>query len=598
MKLLKQRIEALYDTITAKNILFWLSGDFPEQDKKEITQLLDQNPQYLKELFSTTLVFGTGGLRSPMGIGTNRMNTFTVRRATQGLAQVLRSHQRHVEDMPCVVIGYDTRHHSLEFAHETAKVLAGNGCKALLFKNPEPLALTSFTVRQESATAGVMITASHNPPEYNGYKVYMASGGQILPTLAEEIVKVCAQVETIFSVDSIEDPKIRILGEEYETAYIDTVRKLQLYPADNRRSGKTLHLSYSPLHGTGVSILPRVLKDWGFLLVKLVEEQALPDGDFPTVRLPNPEDPEALALGIKQLMANKDDIFIATDPDTDRVGVVCLDEGLPYRFNGNQIACLLADHILGAWSQQRQLDKEDKIVKSVVTTEMLTAIAQHYHADIVNVETGFKYIGEKIELWRHSPMRFVFGAEESYGYLYGTHVEDKDAIIASAIVAEAALQQKLLGKTLRDALLELYETHGYFANKTESFVFSEQHHKEEMREKLSRFEKQITNFTSLGNYKIEKFENYSKSLGMHMLSGTTYSLELPRTSMLCYYFSGGARIIIRPSGTEPKVKFYFEVVHKYSEPTTDKHLQKQREKESFETLDLFITDFKEKFSTL
>lgn len=597
MKQLQQRVKALYDDTTAKNILMWLYGDFPQEDKDAIVQLLQDDPSQLKELFGKTLTFGTGGLRSPMGMGTNRMNTFTVSRASQGISLVLRRHQLLSSSTLKVVVGYDTRHHSEEFAHEAAKVFAGNGIHVLLFKCPEPLALVSFTVRQEQAAAGVMITASHNPPEYNGYKVYMASGGQVLPPLDEEIVKEYAAVQEVLSVASIHDPHIHMIGEEYETIYRRTIQALQQNPNENRLSGRALKISYTPLHGTGVPLIPRVLHDWGFCSVKLVEKQAIPDGSFSTVHLPNPEDPEALTLGIQQLITHQDDLLIATDPDADRVGIVCLEEGQSYRFSGNQIACVLADHILKGQSAKAPLTENDKVVKSLVTTELLTAIAQHYGADLVNVGTGFKYIGEKIESWRGSSERFLFGAEESYGYLCGTYVEDKDAVSSSALLAEAALQQKLLGKTLRDVLLELYELHGYVMNTTESLAFVRQE-EEKIRSKLQQLEQLGKAFPSLGNFELLKYENYHKNFGLDVVSGTTYPLELPRMSMLCYYFSHGGRLIVRPSGTEPKIKFYFEIIQRYMERAQNKEEQLRREQESMGILERFISEFKNLFFAL
>ncbi|AAP05092.1 phospho-sugar mutase [Chlamydia caviae] len=597
MKHLQQKIETLCNPITAKNILTWLSSDFGQNDRETIAELLENNPQHLEELFGKTLAFGTGGLRSPMGLGTNRINVFTVRRATQGLAQVLKKHNPHPGDPIRVVIGYDTRHCSFDFAQETAKVFAGNKIHALIFKDPEPLALVSFTLRSQEALAGVMITASHNPPEYNGYKVYMASGGQVLPPLDQEIIQASANVEEILVVDSLKDPYIHLIGEEYEALYTETVRQLQLYPEDNRISGQAIHVSYSPLHGTGVTMIPRVLRDWNFPMVKLVEKQALPDGNFPTVHLPNPEDPEALTLGIEQMIKNQDDIFIATDPDADRLGVVCLDENQPYIFNGNQIACLLADHILRAWSAQAPLGKEDKVVKSLVTTEMLSAITESYGGDIINVGTGFKYIGEKIEAWRGQLERYVFGAEESYGYLYGTHVEDKDAISTSALITEAALKQKLQGKTLREAILDLYETHGYFMNKTLSLSF-EPGQESFMKSQIEKLAVLDPSTMSLTGYPVAAFENYRQGIGINIASGTTYKLHLPKMFMLCYYYQNGGKIIVRPSGTEPKIKLYFELVNHYDVVAKKKEERIQREQESQKKLEDFISEFKEKFSSL
>ncbi|BAE81434.1 phosphoglucomutase/phosphomannomutase [Chlamydia felis Fe/C-56] len=597
MERLQKQIESQCNSITAKNILTWLSCDFGKDDREAIVELLNKDPKRLEELFGKTLAFGTGGLRSPMGWGTNRINVLTIRRATQGLVQVLKKHNPHPGDPIRVVVGYDTRHHSYDFAQETARVLAGNNIHALVFKNPEPLAVVSFTLKSEQALAGVMITASHNPPEYNGYKVYMASGGQVLPPLDQEIIQELANVDEIFLVDSMKHPYIHLIGEEYETLYTETVNKLQLYSEDNRISGKSIHVSYSPLHGTGISMVPRVLRDWNFPMVKLVEKQAIPDGDFPTVCLPNPEDPEALTLGIEQMMKNQDDIFIATDPDADRLGVVCLDESQPYIFNGNQIACLLADHILRAWSNRSPLGKGDKIVKSLVTTEMLAAITEFYGCGIVNVGTGFKYIGEKIEAWKGSLERFVFGAEESFGYLYGTHAGDKDAVIASALITEAALHQKLQGKTLRDAILDLYETHGYFMNKTQSLSF-EIGKESFMKSQIEKLASRDPSTMSLPGHAVEIFENYHQGMGVNISSGTTYKLSLPKMSMLCYYYQNGGKIIVRPSGTEPKIKLYFELANHYDSLAENKQEQRQREKESLKKLELFIANFKDKFFSI
>ncbi|VVT42639.1 Phosphoglucomutase [Chlamydia avium] len=596
MKDLEEKIKTLHNPITVKNILAWLSEDCNHKDQEEIRYLLEKNPQSLDELFGRTLVFGTGGLRSPMGLGTNRMNVFTVRRTTQGLAQVLKRHNPHPGDPIYVVIGYDTRKNSLEFAQETARVLAANHIHALLFQDPEPLSLVSFTVREERALAGVMITASHNPPEYNGYKVYMASGGQVLPPLDKEIIEELVYVNRVEITDSLNNDYVHSIGEEYENRYREVVKTFSLYPQDNRFSGTAIHISYSPLHGTGVSLIPKVLKDWGFSQVQLVEQQAVPDGSFPTVRLPNPEDPEALELGIQQMLENKDDIFIASDPDADRLGVVCLDNNEAYIFNGNQIACLLADHILRALSSRSPLDEESKVVKSLVTTEMLTTITNSYGGSLVNVATGFKYIGEKIESWRNNKSHYIFGAEESYGYLYGTHVEDKDAVSSAALVAEAALQCKLQGKTLRDAILDLYEAHGYFMNRTIAVSLSQ--HEEEILSRMKELVEYHPSTMSLNNNRVQKFENYYQGVGKDFTSHTTYDLTLPKTSMFCYYYENGGRIIIRPSGTESKVKFYFEIVNRYPTVENNRKLKEHREQESLQILEGFITEFQEKFTAI
>lgn len=592
----QQKLEALYSPLVVQNILSWIAGEGGE-DTEAIYHLLETDPKGLEALFNKTLTFGTGGMRSLVGIGPNRMNLFTVRKATQGLAYVLKERNPHPGDEIKVVIGYDTRHNSLDFAHETAKVLAGNHIHALLFKDPQPLAMVSFAVRTESAAGGVMITASHNPPEYNGYKVYMASGGQVLPPMDQEIVHAFQGTRRVLSAESIEDPYIHFIGEEYEVLFRKAVGKLQLFPRDNRISGPSLRILYSPLHGTGLSLVPRVLNDWGFFNVRLIEKQALPDGDFPTVVVPNPEDPRALSMGIEQMLQDKGDLFIATDPDADRLGVVCLDEAAPYVFSGNQIACVLADHILCGRSQFVALNENDKIIKSLVTTDMLTAITRSYGGDVVNVSTGFKYIGEKIEEWKGGKEKFVFGAEESFGYLYGSHVEDKDGISASALIAEAALQKKLQGKTLREAILDLYEIHGYFMNKTISLSF-DKNEEETIRMRIEALSQQDPSALSMQNRHVVRFEDYRAGIGRNVLTQSTYLLHLPPTSMLCYYYNDGSSVIVRLSGTEPKIKLYFEIVHRYPIVARNKKEQEQREEESTERLCSFIQSFREKFFIL
>lgn len=592
MQEVRERIEKLYDATVVSNILSWLQDGCSSEDREQFLQLLDHDPESLKELFSKSLEFGTAGLRSLIGIGTNRINIFSVRKATQSLSSVLRKKYGETSQLS-VVVGYDTRNFSLTFAQEAAKVLAANQIHALLFQRPEPLAMVSFLVRQEKAAAGIMITASHNPPAYNGYKVYMASGGQVLPPMDREIMMEFALVEKIRVVESLENPYIHILGKDQEDRYVEAVRELQLYPQDNQFSGAMLQVGYSPLHGTGRFLVPAILQDWGFSSISCVAKQMVPDGDFSTVRTPNPEEVEALTLGIEQLISQKQDIFIATDPDSDRLGVVCLADGEPYVLNGNQIACLLADHILRALSQKHLLDFKDKLVKSLVTTEMLVAIADHYGADLVNVATGFKYIGQKIEEWKTGPNRYCFGAEESYGYLYGSLVEDKDAVSTSALLVEMALQYKLRGKTLRDAILDLYETHGYFLNKTESIAFSSDM-KEQVQKFLTHLENaDLRNFV-LGPRKLERFENYAEGVGICLRSGNSYALTLPKTSMFCYYFERG-KVVVRPSGTEPKIKLYFEIVNPYSDKAPDLDAKKQRERESTVVLEEFMHAFRQIF---
>ncbi|WP_246481887.1 phospho-sugar mutase [Chlamydiifrater volucris] len=554
---------------TQKNILSWLDGDFPQEIKDQILDSLRTNPRALEDSFGKQLVFGTGGLRSIVGVGSNRMNLFNVRKATQGLCNYLTKRKR--SEHPLVIIGFDSRNNSKEFAEEVAKVLLANEIKVALFKNPRPVALISFGVRVKSCAAGVMITASHNPPQYNGYKVYMHTGGQVVAPadaeIMEEVNQLTGNGDIVIASLTREElyERVELIDVEFDGAYLEAVRSLQLHPKDNFSSGHILRIVYSNLHGSGFPIVPKILSDWGFSCA-LVEKQKILDGNFPTVTSPNPEEISALSMGLKQMQEESADLFFATDPDADRLGVACMWNSEPFIFNGNAIACLLAEHILKGQSQP--LNSSYKIVKSLVTTEMLAEIAKNYGVDIVNVRTGFKYIGEKIEEWSLGPESYLFGAEESYGYLYGSHVRDKDAPVASATFSELALQEKLRDRTPVEFLLSLYEKYGYFLNRTISVDFSYSQGQKRMQEVLSSLRAQGASRGSLGGKTISNFEDYLQREGKNVLSGGEYPLQIGKADILRYQFLDGSWLVIRPSGTEPKMKVYFEVVVRYSNKTS------------------------------
>lgn len=571
----------IYDSDTKSNILSWMRNDLTLEERSEILKMLDQDPSQLEDRFRKHLTFGTGGLRGLVGFGTNRMNIFNVRKATQGLANYILSSKEGLQEVR-VVISYDTRLRSLEFAEETAKVLAANRIEVLLFKDPRPIALLSFAIRFYQCAAGIMITASHNPPEYNGYKVYMSSGGQVIAPYDQMIVDQVNQVssEDIVVAPSMNDSLIKVIGAEFDQEYIKCIDTLQNYPQVNHDEGSLLNIVYSPIHGSGRFIVPEVLDNWGFDSLRLVESQLSPDGNFPTVKLPNPEDIEALSYGISLLRSSKSDVLFATDPDADRVGVACLLKDEVYVFSGNQIACLLADHILKATSEKRSLSKNDVVIKSLVTTDMLSAITEHYGVSLYNVLTGFKYIGEKIESWRHSEYTFLFGAEESLGYLSGTHVADKDAVSAIALISEMALQWKKKGMSLKEGLCLLYERFGYFLNKTESVTFLGKAGEVKMKSILTTLSDQLTKQRTLSGKSLSRVENYSIGMGYNFVNNEEYKLSLDKTSMLCYYLSDGGKVIVRPSGTEPKMKIYFELVNNYSDSQKDFYKQIVREQES------------------
>jgi phosphomannomutase len=516
----------------------WLEDpSYDEKTKTEVRELL-KHPDQLTDAFFTDLSFGTGGLRGIMGAGSNRINIYTIRKASQGLANYI---LKKGNPSSGVVIGFDSRHHSAEFAQEAAKVFAGNGIKVFLLKELRPTPYVSFATRHLKAQAGVMITASHNPKEYNGYKVFWQDGGQVVPPHDTGII---AEVDAVSSIKlaNLTDPLILI-----DEAYLEALSSLQHFPGENHTS---LKISYSSLHGTGITLMPEALRRWGFSAPHLVASQAVPDGDFPTVHFPNPEYPEALKAGIEDLVQNGSDILIATDPDADRLGVVASHQGKPVTLTGNEQAALAAYFICETLTKQKKMPPKGAIVTTIVTTELLKHIAKAFNVACFEVLTGFKYIGEKIHQWEQKPggYQFLFGAEESYGYLMGTYARDKDAMIAGCLFAEIAVKMKEQGKTLIDLLHEIYAKFGVFREKQFSLTF------EEGKKGLDSIQRLMEGLrknppSTLGGQKVIESEDY--------LKGT--SENLPRSDVLLYRLEDQSKIIIRPSGTEPKLKVYLAV---------------------------------------
>ncbi len=379
------------------------------------------------------------------------MNDYTVRAATQGLANYLKKES----EKPSVLIGYDSRNHSKEFATEAAKVLAANGVKVFLYDHLRSVPLTSFGTRYLKCNAGIMITASHNPPQYNGYKVYWNHGGQVLPPHDQGIIAEVSKITDLSMVKStsLTNPLIHEVGEEIDQAYLKEIAKLQPHPGEDHSRGKDFKIVYTPLHGGGITMVPQALEEWGFTNITYVEEQKEPNGDFPTVKTPNPEEPETLKLGIELFKKVNGDIFIATDPDVDRLAVTVIHDGEPVSLNGNEIACVALEHLCRSLHETKEMPPKPMAVKSIVTTELFKDIATYHEVSCLDVLTGFKYIGQKISQWDEEKQanvqthHFIFGAEESYGFLVGTHVRDKDAVIASCLLSDAALHMKRQGKT-------------------------------------------------------------------------------------------------------------------------------------------------------
>lgn len=555
-----------FDPTTQKNIERWLNGNYDENTKTEIRNLLANDPKQAVDAFYTDLTFGTAGLRGIMGVGTNRMNLYTVRAATQGLANYLNKQPRTLSQRHSVFIGYDSRHNSREFTEETAKVLASNGIQVYVFKDIRPTPLVSFACRYKKCTSAIMITASHNPPAYNGYKVYWSDGGQLVPPhdtgVIAEVNKI-TDPSMVKIADSFIHPLIQEVDHEIDDAYIKAIIPLQNTPKDNQSIGKNLKVVYTSLHGTGIKVIPKALATWGFTNVSYVEKQIIPDGDFPTVKSPNPEEHAALKLGIEMLIQTQSDILIATDPDADRMAAVCRHHGIPILLTGNQIAAICLEHVCYFLSQQKRLPEKAGFIKTIGTTELFQSICDHYQKHCCNVLTGFKYIAEKILEWESQPngYQYVFGGEESYGYLLGTQCRDKDAVVSSALICEAALQAQKEGKTLIDKLHDLYKKYGIFQESLLSINFGEtKEGKEQMIISMERLRKSIPE--KINNIVVVSLEDYLFSKKLDMKSGKTEHLTLPVSDVLLYWLEDGTKVMIRPSGTEPKVKLYCGVVEK------------------------------------
>ncbi len=523
----------------------WLNGPYDEETKAAIRNL---SPKELKEAFAKDLSFGTAGMRGIVGAGSNRLNAYTVRAATQGLCNYI---NKQFKGQKRVVIGYDCRLSSREFAEESAKVLIGNGVEALLCEKLMPSPFVSFTCRQKQCAAGIMITASHNPPEYNGYKVYWADGAQVVPPHDQGIILEVQAVKdpTHVKIGSLDDPKLQLVKDDVTQEYLKTIYPLQNHLEQNRDHGKNLKIIYTPLHGAGISLVPQSLHSWGFTNLSFVESQKEPDGNFPTTHSPNPESPESLKLGMDQLKNTSCDILIATDPDADRIGAVVLHKNEPRFLTGNELAALICHHLLS--SKAKNLPLNGAIVQSIVTTEILGKIAKSYDIKNFEVLTGFKYIGELIEKWEHSHEHtFILGAEESHGYLFGTYARDKDGIATACLLSEMALDAKLKGETLVDRLDALYKKYGFHTSNLINIQLKD-------GQALSKIDDlRALPPKSIAGHALLSLEDYQTSQKRDLKTGTLEKLTLPTSNVLVLRLEGGIKLIIRPSGTEPKLKIY------------------------------------------
>ena len=541
----------------------WISNPyFDEETKAELLAIKDDDKE-IQERFYKDLEFGTAGLRGIIGAGINRMNIYVVRRATQGLANYIK---KQGGESKGVVIAFDSRRMSPEFSLEAALCLAANGIKAYRFDSLRPTPELSFAVRKLGCIAGINITASHNPPDYNGYKVYWEAGAQFTPPhdkgVTEEVLAITdlSTVKTMSEEDALASGLYEVIGENVDDKYIKALMKQVKHQDSIDRVGKDLKIVYTPLHGTGNIPARRVLKELGFENVYVVPEQELPDGEFPTVSYPNPESEEAFELALKLAKEKDADLVLATDPDADRLGVYVKDSNGEYQvLTGNMSGCLLADYTIGQiQARDGKLPEDGALISTIVSTNMAAAIAKSYGIRFIEVLTGFKYIGQQILGFEHSGKgTYLFGFEESYGCLIGTHARDKDAIVATMALCEAAAFYKEQGKTLWDAMIDMYEKYGYYKDSIKSITLAGK----EGLEKIASILEQLRNDppTEIAGYKVLSARDYKADTIKDLATGEVKPTGLPSSNVLYYDLEDDAWLCVRPSGTEPKIKFYYGV---------------------------------------
>ena len=541
----------------------WLDNPYFDEDTKAELKSIAGDDKEIEDRFYTELEFGTAGLRGVIGAGMNRMNIYTVRKATQGLANYIKKVGKEAQG---VAIAFDSRRMSPEFADEAALCLAANGIKAYVFESLRPTPELSYAVRKLGCTAGINITASHNPPEYNGYKVYWEDGAQITPPHDKGImdeVKAVTDFATVKTMEKEEAKKsglYEVIGAAIDDAYIAELKKLVVHQDAIDQVKDTLKIVYTPLHGTGNIPVRRVLKELGFQNVYVVPEQEKPDGEFPTVSYPNPEAEEAFVLGLAMAKKLDADLVLATDPDADRLGVYVKDSktGEYHSLTGNMSGCLIGDYVIGQRKEREGLPKDGAFIKSIVSTNMADAIAKYYGIQLVEVLTGFKFIGQKmLEFETKGTGTYLFGMEESYGCLTGTYARDKDAVVASMTLCEAAAYYKTQGKTLWDAMIDMYEKYGYYKDDVKAITLKGIEGLEKIQTILETLRADAPK--EIGGYKVLKVRDYKKDTMTDLADGKVTSTGLPASNVLYYELEDDAWVCVRPSGTEPKVKFYYGI---------------------------------------
>lgn len=535
----------------------WLDGNYDAETKSEIRRLQQENEEELIDCFYKNLTFGTGGLRGLMGAGANRMNKYTVGMATQGLANYLKK-MLPVKDIKAA-IAYDSRNNSRFFAEVTANVLSANQIKVFLFEQLRPTPELSFTIRHLGCHTGVVLTASHNPKEYNGYKAYWADGGQVVPPHDKNII---AEVNAIGSIDQVNfegNPAlISPIGKEIDEAYLDTLKSFSLSP-EAIDAQKDLKIVFTPIHGTGVTLVPAVLKKFGFTNLTMVAAQAEPEGngDFPTVVYPNPEEAEALSMALEKAKALDADLLLGTDPDADRIGIAAKNQhGVFELLNGNQTATLLFNYLIETRKQKNMAQDNDFVAKTIVTTDLIDTFAAHHGIACYNTLTGFKYIAELIRE-KEGKQQFVCGGEESYGYLIGDKVRDKDAVASAALICEMTAALKNQGLTLFDKLIDIYCQFGFYKESLLSITKKGKQGAEEISKMMKNLRHNPPE--TINNAALISVKDYLSLTEKNVQTGETSPLDFPKSDVLQFFTADGSKISVRPSGTEPKIKFYFSV---------------------------------------
>jgi len=542
----------------------WLDSEYIDASTKaELKNISDKKE--IEDRFYKDLEFGTGGLRGVIAAGDNRMNVYTVGKATQGLADYLLEKYRGTGSIS-VSIAYDSRIMSKEFAETSAKNLCANGIKVNLFESLRPTPMLSYTVRHLKSQAGIVVTASHNPKQYNGYKVYGEDGGQVTDESADEILGCIRSVEDFSAIktmpyqEAIDKGLLSIIGEEVDRTYYEKVKDLTIRKDMVRQHAQDLNIIFTPLHGSGNIPVRRVLGELGYSNLHIVKEQELPDGTFPTAAYPNPENPDVFEFALKMAVAANPDIIFGTDPDCDRIGVVVKNEKGEWKpLTGNQVGVLLTDYMISSLKENNALKSNSFIVKTIVTTEMAKTVADSYGVKTEDVLTGFKYIGEMIRnVHETGKGTFIIGFEESYGYLAGDFVRDKDAIVAAMMICEMALYHKSRGKSLFEALLDLYEKHGYFKEKLISIELHGKDGQEKIKKSLHYLRHSMSR--KVGDVNIVRKLDYKTGIEKDLIKITESNIALPRTNTLKFVLEDGSAFVVRPSGTEPKMKIYMSVI--------------------------------------